>query len=444
MQFDELQLIDPLLRAVRAEGYTQPSPIQFQAIPYVLAGRDLLGCAQTGTGKTAAFALPILQRLAAYKTQNARHLRALVLSPTRELASQIGESFETYGRFVPVRQVTIYGGVNQKPQVEGLRRGADILVATPGRLLDLIGQGYIRLDRLEVLVLDEADRMLDMGFIHDVRRIIATLPSRRQTLLFSATMPDEIQSLADSILNDPVHVAVTPVASTVDTVRQSVYFVEKPHKSALLEHLLRDSSMKRVLVFTRTKHGANKVARLLERASIAAEAIHGNKSQSARERALANFKAGTTRVLVATDIAARGIDVDDITHVINFDLPNEPESYVHRIGRTARAGASGFAYSLCAADERAFLVDIERLIRMHIPAAAHYPYASELGLPPITDLQPRSRPNNSLRLKSQPNRPGRNGSSQTDRFSGSSNGSRHRRGKRGRDRRPQSASGSSG
>ncbi|RPI97663.1 MAG: DEAD/DEAH box helicase [Chloroflexi bacterium] len=436
MHFDELQLIDPLLRAVQAEGYTDPSLIQSQAIPHVLAGHDLLGCAQTGTGKTAAFALPILQRLSAHPTQGARYLRALVLSPTRELASQIGESFDAYGRFTSLRQVTVYGGVNQKPQVDHLRRGADILVATPGRLLDLIGQGHIRLDRLEVLVLDEADRMLDMGFIHDVRRIVAKLPAQRQTLLFSATMPEEIRDLADDLLRDPIYVAVTPAASTVETIQQSIYFVEKSDKPALLEHLLRDRAMKRVLIFTRTKHGANKVARQLERASVSAEAIHGNKSQGARERALANFKAGQTRVLVATDIAARGIDVDDISHVINYDLPNEPESYVHRIGRTGRAGASGMAYSLCDTNERAFLVDIERLIQMHIPPAADYPYASALGLPARTDLKPiRKSGNGQSAPKAQaPRSAERDGGSRQ----GPSNGPR-RRGGWGRNRRRDSA-----
>ncbi len=424
MQFDELQLIEPLLRAVRAEGYNQPSPIQEQAIPHVLAGRDLLGCAQTGTGKTAAFALPILQRLVTYKTQGARAVRVLVLSPTRELALQIGTSFETYGKYTPIRQVTIFGGVNQNPQIERLRRGADILVATPGRLLDLMGQGHIKLDRLEVLVLDEADRMLDMGFINDVRRIIATLPAKRQNLLFSATMPADIQALANNLLHDPMKVAVTPVASTVDTIQQSVYFVEKSDKLALLTHLLRDSSMKRVLVFTRTKHGANKVVRQLGQASVFAEAIHGNKSQSAREQALTNFKAGRTRVLVATDIAARGIDVDDISHVINYDLPNEPESYVHRIGRTGRAGASGIAYSFCEVEERAYLVDIERLIRMNIPKAAAHPYASKLGLPPVTDLTPRSRQNQPPRRSAPPQNSGRNNQRRPERRYGSSNGSR--------------------
>ncbi|HLY28416.1 MAG TPA: DEAD/DEAH box helicase, partial [Aggregatilineales bacterium] len=313
----------------------------------------------------------------------------LVLSPTRELAAQIGDSFDTYGRYTSVRQVTIFGGVSQVPQVERLRRGAEVLVATPGRLLDLMNQGHVRLDRLEILVLDEADRMLDMGFIHDVRKIISKVPTQRQTLLFSATMPDAIRELADSILRNPVQVAVTPVASTVETIRQSVFFVEKGDKPALLEHLLRDSAIRRVLVFTRTKHGANKVVRQLARSSVRAEAIHGNKSQSARVQALENFRAGRTRVLVATDIAARGLDIDEISHVINYDLPNEPDSYVHRIGRTGRAGASGTAYSFCDADERPFLRDIERLIRMNIPRAANYPYASPVGLPPTTDLAAR-------------------------------------------------------
>lgn len=399
MQFEELQLIEPLLRAVQAAGYTQPTPIQAQAIPLVMDQHDILGCAQTGTGKTAAFALPIIQRLAATKPAGGRYLRALVLAPTRELASQIGESFDVYGRFTPVRQITIFGGVNQKPQVSRLQRGADVLIATPGRLLDLIGQGYVRLDRLEFLVLDEADRMLDMGFIHDVRRIIAKVPRQRQTLLFSATMPPDIQALADDILTNPAHVAVTPVASTVETIQQAVYFVEKPHKPALLQHLLDDNAMQRVLVFTRTKHGANKVVTQLGRASVNAEAIHGNKSQSARERALAGFKAGKIRVLVATDIASRGIDVDNITHVVNYDLPNEPESYVHRIGRTGRAGASGMAYSFCDTTERPYLRDIERLIQQHIPKEAGHPYESQSGRPAITDLTPRNG-------NSRPSRPG--------------------------------------
>jgi len=373
MTFDELGLIEPLLRAVRAEGYTDPTPIQAQAIPHVLAGRDVLGCAQTGTGKTAAFALPILQRLVTRQSQGPRPLRVLVLSPTRELAMQIGKSFETYGRHTAIRQITIFGGVSQVPQVKQLRRGADVLVATPGRLLDLIGQGHVKLDRVEVLVLDESDRMLDMGFIHDVKKIIAKVPTQRQTLLFSATMPASIQSLANGVLRKPVRVAVTPVASTVETIEQAVYFVQKARKMGLLQQLLRDSSMRKVLVFTRTKHGANKVVRQLNKVSVSAEAIHGNKSQTARVKALTNFRRGRTRILVATDIAARGIDVDEITHVINYDRPNEPESYVHRIGRTARAGASGIAYSFCDVEERAYLKNIERLIRMPIPQAANQP-----------------------------------------------------------------------
>ena len=373
MKFDQLGLIEPLLRAVRAEGYTDPTPIQSQAIPHVLAGRDVLGCAQTGTGKTAAFALPILQHLAAQNVKGTHYLRVLVLSPTRELAMQIGSSFETYGRYTGVRQITIFGGVSQNPQVSQLRRGADVLVATPGRLLDLIGQGHVKLDRVQVLVLDESDRMLDMGFINDVKKIIARVPAKRQTLLFSATMPGSIQSLANGVLNNPVRVAVTPVASTVDTIKQAVYFVPKAGKMTLLQQLLRDSSMKKVLVFTRTKHGANKVVKQLGMASVSAEAIHGNKSQTARVQALTNFRRGRTRILVATDIAARGIDVDEITHVINYDLPNEPESYVHRIGRTARAGASGIAYSFCDVEERAYLKNIERLIRMPIPKAKNDP-----------------------------------------------------------------------
>src|SRR5260221_1850988 len=389
MRFEELKLIEPLLRAVTSEGYTEPSPIQEKSIPWVLEGRDLLGCAQTGTGKTAAFALPILQRLVETPRQGGHYIRVLVLSPTRELASQIGESFDTYGKYTGIKQATIFGGVNQNPQVDKVRRGVDVLVATPGRLLDLMQQNLVRLNRIEVLVLDEADRMLDMGFIHDVRRIINTLPTDRQTLLFSATMPRDIQELANSILRDPVSVAVTPVASTVDTIAQSVYFVEKGDKPALLEALLRDKSITQVLVFTRTKHGANKVVQQLTRVPIRAEAIHGNKSHAARQRALSNFKDGSIRVLVATDIAARGLESAQISHVINYDLPNEPESYVHRIGRTGRAGAAGMAYSFCSADERAYLVDIERLIQLHVPRAVNYPYISKLGLPPETDLNRR-------------------------------------------------------
>jgi ATP-dependent RNA helicase RhlE len=390
MHFQDLNLIDPLLRAVRAEGYETPTPIQEQAIPHVLSGRDLIGCAQTGTGKTAAFALPILQHLSERQPNGA--IRALILSPTRELATQIGDSFAVYGRNLRLRTIVIYGGVGQQPQVDKLRRGADILVATPGRLLDLMNQGYVNLNRIEIFVLDEADRMLDMGFIHDVRRVISALPTRRQTLLFSATMPQDIQDLADRILVKPVRVEVTPQATTVEKIDQSVFFVEKKDKRALLEHLLSDRAIRRVLVFTRTKHGANKLVEQLFRSNIQAEAIHGNKSQSARERALANFKSGRTRVLVATDIAARGIDVDDVTHVINYDLPNEPESYVHRIGRTARAGASGIAYSFCDAEERTHLRDIEKLIRLRVPVVAEHPYAAaHTALPVHADSRPNPR-----------------------------------------------------
>lgn len=380
MRFQDLKLIDPLLRAIRAEGYDEPTPIQAQAIPHVLAGRDLVGCAQTGTGKTAAFALPLLQRLVA-STENRKRgvIRILVLSPTRELATQIGDSFAAYGRHTRLRHTVIFGGVGQQPQVQAVQRGVDILVATPGRLLDLMNQHLIRLDTVEMFVLDEADRMLDMGFIHDVRRIISALPTRRQTLLFSATMPQDIQDLADRFLVNPVRVEVTPQATTVEKIDQSVFFVAKKDKRALLEHLLSDQDIRRALVFTRTKHGANKLTQQLERAYIQAEAIHGNKSQSARERALANFKSGKTRVLVATDIAARGIDVDNVTHVINFDLPNEPESYVHRIGRTARAGAAGTAYSFCDIEERPYLNDIERLIRLRVPVKTEHPYAFATG-----------------------------------------------------------------
>ncbi len=378
--FPALGLIDPLLRAVASEGYREPTPIQAQAIPHVLAGRDLLGCAQTGTGKTAAFALPILQRLAqvhpADRRSGRRITRVLVLAPTRELATQIGESFDVYGRHLGFRHATLYGGVNQNRQVEALRGGVDILVATPGRLLDLMGQGFVRLDAVEIFVLDEADRMLDMGFIHDVRRVAAAVPRRRQTLLFSATIPAEIAGLAGSLLSDPVKIAVTPDQPTVEVIDQSVYLVrDKKHKQPLLEHLLRDPAITRVLVFTRTKHGANRVVKQLARAGITAEPIHGNRSQSARERALANFKTGRTHVLVATDVAARGIDIDSISHVIQFDLPNIPETYVHRIGRTGRAGAAGTALAFCDPEERPFLKDIEKLIRQRLAVVEDHPFS---------------------------------------------------------------------
>jgi ATP-dependent RNA helicase RhlE len=374
--FSQLDIIDPIRRALHAEGYSVPTPIQAQAIPLLLAGRDLLGCAQTGTGKTAAFAIPILTRLAgSSRREGLRGPRALVLAPTRELASQIGESFATYGRYLSLRHVVVFGGVGQKPQVDGIRRGAEILVATPGRLLDLMQQGHVRLDAVEALVLDEGDRMLDMGFIQPIRRIVAAVPRQRQTMLFSATLPPDIVALASGMLHNPATVSVKPTASTAEKVSQWVLHVQSNNKRGLLAEVLRDRAMARVLVFTRTKHGANRVAEHLNRGGVCSEAIHGNKSQSARERALAGFKKGNVRVLVATDIASRGIDVDGITHVINFELPNEPESYVHRIGRTGRAGAAGIALSFCDPSERTFLRDIERLTRARLRVVERHPYS---------------------------------------------------------------------
>jgi ATP-dependent RNA helicase RhlE len=376
--FRDLGLVPAIADAVAAEGYTEPTPIQAKAIPHLLNGRDLLGLAQTGTGKTAAFALPILQRLAATPPRKPRHIRCLVLTPTRELAAQIGESFSRYGKNLPLRNFVIFGGVGMEAQKQALRHGLDILVATPGRLLDLAGQGLVDLKQLEIFVLDEADRMLDMGFIHDVKRVIAQLPRKRQTLFFSATMPREAQELADQLLQNPETVAVAPPSTTVERVDQEVFFVEKADKRSLLVDVLRDSAMKRVLVFSRTKHGANRIAEHLVKAHVGAEAIHGNKSQNARERALANFKAGKVRVLVATDIAARGIDIDDVTHVVNFDVPEVPETYVHRIGRTARAGASGMALTFVESDERADFRAIEKLTRQTIPVVEGHPYESRV------------------------------------------------------------------
>ena len=362
--FSDLSLVQPLLRALSDEGYREPTPIQSQAIPPLLEGRDLLGCARTGTGKTAAFALPILQRLAAHKRPAPRKsARALVIVPTRELAAQVAESFTTYGRHLRPTVALIYGGVGQTPQVKALAPGVDVLVATPGRLLDLIGQGFVRLDGIETLVLDEADQMLDLGFLPDVKRILALVPRKRQTLLFSATMPPAIEELAQRILHTPEKVFVTPAATTAELVDQRVQFVARAEKATALERALRDPAVKRALVFTRTKRGCDRVARRLIQSGIPAQAIHGDKSQGNRERSLAGFRQGRVRVLVATDIAARGIDVDRITHVVNFEIPNVPETYVHRIGRTARAGAAGVALSLCAPEERPFLKDIERLIR---------------------------------------------------------------------------------
>ncbi len=378
MTFQDLPLQPAILKAVAEAGYTNPSPIQAGAIPPVLAGRDLLGCAQTGTGKTAAFALPILQNLSA-QTPQRPCIRALILTPTRELALQIGDSFSAYGKHLKLRHTVIFGGVGQQPQVEALRRGVDILIACPGRLNDLIGQRLIDLSGIEIFVLDEADRMLDMGFVHDVKKVIAKLPRRRQTLLFSATMPKEIEELADSLLHDPAVVKVDPVSSTVDRIDQKLYFVEKKQKIELLAYLLQDKSIVNALVFSRTKHGADRIARLLNKAGITAAAIHGNKSQTARVNALEGFKAGKTRVLVATDIAARGIDISELSHVFNYDLPEVPETYVHRIGRTARAGADGVAISFCSTEEREYLAGIEKLNRKKIPVVTGHPWE---GMPP--------------------------------------------------------------
>lgn len=377
MTFEELNLSAPVLRAVREAGYTVPSPIQAAAIPPVLAGRDLMGCAQTGTGKTAAFGLPMLDRLAAAKPKKPGAVRALILTPTRELALQIGESFAAYGKYLPLRSTVIFGGVGQAPQVQALRSGVEILVACPGRLNDLIGQGHVDLSGVEIFVLDEADRMLDMGFVHDVKKVIAKLPPRRQNLMFSATMPAEIEQLAAGILHDPAFVKVDPVSSTVDRIRQSLYYVEKGNKKLLLPWLiqnLNDPPVTNALVFSRTKHGADKIARDLVRQGIPAAAIHGNKSQSARVAALEGFKAGKTRVLVATDIAARGIDISELAYVFNYDLPEVAETYVHRIGRTARAGAEGAAVSFCAPEEQEYLAGIEKLNRRKLPVVSGHPW----------------------------------------------------------------------
>ncbi|MCC5813114.1 MAG: DEAD/DEAH box helicase [Leptospira sp.] len=374
--FQELGLIDPILKALLAEGYTQPTPIQSQAIPLLLKKRDLLGCAQTGTGKTAAFAVPILQLMSAENREATTRpsIRCLILTPTRELAIQIGESFETYGKNLKFKTKVIYGGVKQGKQVDAIKNGIDILIATPGRLLDLMDQGHVDISRIHYFVLDEADRMLDMGFVHDVKRIISKLPHKRQSLFFSATMPPVIKKLADSILANPAKVEVTPVSSTAEKINQVIYFVDKENKTSLLMDILNDSKIERVLVFTRTKHGADKVTKHLAKNKIPTLAIHGNKSQNARQDALNKFKDKKIRVLIATDIAARGIDIDELTHVINFELPNIPESYVHRIGRTGRAGANGIAIGFCDAEEKAYLKDIQKLIGKEIPVISDHPY----------------------------------------------------------------------
>ena len=397
MFFDDLGLAAPLLQAVKHEGYESPTDIQQQAIPHVLAGRDVLGCAQTGTGKTAAFALPIIQRLCANRPDkgDVRPTRTLVITPTRELAAQIGESFAAYGRHARLRHAVITGGVSQGPQNKALKKGVDILVATPGRLMDLMRQGRAVLKQVEILVLDEADRMLDMGFIDDIRTIIRALPKKRQTLFFSATMPAKVQSLANKILSDPVEIRVTPECPAAETVDHAVYFVERPDKRALLQHLLDGDEISRALVFTRTKRAADRVTKQLREANICVDVIHADRTQKARDRAMANFKKGHTRVLIASDIAARGIDVDDISHVINYDVPEEAETYVHRIGRTRRAGAAGKALSFCDIEERGHLESIERLIRMPLRQVADHPYLSPLPWSPKT----RTKVRNSMKLK---------------------------------------------
>ncbi|SOC81236.1 ATP-dependent RNA helicase RhlE [Salinimicrobium sediminis] len=394
MSFKKLDLDEVLLKALDTQGYTTPTPIQTQAIPVVLSGKDLLGVAQTGTGKTAAFGLPILQLLSE-KNASHRGIKALILTPTRELAIQIDESLAAYGKHTKLSHAVIFGGVSQNSQTQQLKRGVDILVATPGRLLDLMNQGFINLKQLQIFVLDEADRMLDMGFIHDVKKVIKSIPEKRQTLFFSATMPEEIQELAKMMLKNPVKIEVTPPSSTVDKIQQRVYFTNKPDKRKLLLHLLQTNGIDNALVFTRTKHGADKVARFLDKAKISSAAIHGNKSQNARQNALKNFKNGNLNVLVATDIAARGIDIDELTHVFNFDLPNVPETYVHRIGRTGRAGNDGVAISFCAADERKELKDIEKLASIKIPVIDEHPFPMDLNAQPAPAApQQRNRNNN--------------------------------------------------
>ena len=393
MSFEKLNLIPAIQKALAAEGYTTPTPIQAEAIPILLQRQDLLGCAQTGTGKTAAFAIPIIQLLHEDQQTDRRsnQIKALILTPTRELAIQIDESFASYGRFTSLRHLVIFGGVSQKNQTDALRNSVDILVATPGRLLDLMNQGFINLQHIKFFVLDEADRMLDMGFINDVKKVIAKLPAKRQTLFFSATMPPDVAKLADTILCKPAKVEVTPVSSTAERVEQAVYFVGTKDKKHLLNHLLQDPAMVSALVFTRTKHGADKVVKDLLKEDITAQAIHGNKSQNARQNALSNFKSGDTRVLVATDIAARGIDVDGLTHVVNYELPNIPETYVHRIGRTGRAGASGIALSFCDGDEeKEYLRDINKLTGQAIPIIRNHPYELIGAAPAPTPAEKRA------------------------------------------------------
>lgn len=383
MTFEQLDLIEPILNALITEGYTTPTPIQEKSIPIILKGGDLLGCAQTGTGKTAAFAIPILQQLYKQKgnDRGPRKIKALIITPTRELAIQINESFNNYGRNTNLRSTVIFGGVPQNPQVNALKAGVEILIATPGRLLDLISQGYIKLNDISIFVLDEADRMLDMGFVHDVKKILKVIPAKRQSLFFSATMPESIMVLASTILTNPEKVEVTPVSSTAETIQQELFYVDNANKKDLLIHTLQDQSIITALVFTRTKHGADKVVKILAKAGITAEAIHGNKSQNARQRALKNFKEHTTRVLVATDIAARGIDIDELAFVINYEIPNIPETYVHRIGRTGRAGSNGKAITFCDVEEREYLKDIQKLIDIQLPVNEDHPFPAQNLIP---------------------------------------------------------------
>lgn len=450
MSFHELRLAEPIVRAVTAQGYTTPTPIQTQAIPAAIEGRDVLGCAQTGTGKTCAFALPILQRLAGISEEHGKQVRkgargraprALVLCPTRELAMQIFESFTSYGRNLSLRHTVVFGGVSQGRQVRALRDGVDVLVATPGRLLDLINQGHINLGSIESLVLDEADRMLDMGFINDIRKVVKMLPPKRQTMFFSATVSREIRGLANSILTDPVCVETAPESTTVEAITQRVYMVERRNKSELLERLLNQDEVRRTLVFTRTKFGADKLVKNLRRARINADAIHGNKSQNARTRAMRGFKSGSTAVLVATDIASRGIDVDEITHVVNYDMPIDPETYVHRVGRTARAGASGVAVSLCDRDEIKTLRSIERRARIEIEVAKDI---SDLTFEaPAADRHERSgrsSPSNKSKFNGRTRKPTSRGEGRYSKSNSNSAGRSHKGASAGRGRSPQAAS----
>ena len=405
--FDQLNLVEPILKALKAEGYTTPTPIQQQAIPILLQGKDLLGCAQTGTGKTAAFAIPILQLLYKLEQKNPskrRRIKALILTPTRELAIQIEESFNAYGKHTGLKPTVIFGGVSQHGQVDRLNRGIDILIATPGRLLDLMQQGFVHLNELQFFVLDEADRMLDMGFVNDVKKVIAKLPTKRHSLFFSATMPPVIQSLADSILHQPTKIEVTPVSSTADTIVQSLYYVAKSDKKRLLIHLLQTEKINSVLVFTRTKHGADRVVKDLDKAGIKAAAIHGNKSQNARQAALSDFKSGKIKVLLATDIASRGIDIDALSHVINFELPNIPETYVHRIGRTGRAGFNGIAFSFCDEEEFGELKDIQKLIGKQIPVNDTHPFVLDTRYVESIPSSARTKPNKQLPPHNKPAR----------------------------------------